>query len=61
MTIFRYAIIYNDIPRPAWWRHPIRWLRWRKMNQNPCIGYVDLNQQVEDNGDLVITFGASEE
>ena len=35
------AVIYNDIPRPSFWRHPVKWYHWKP----ELIGYADLTTQ----------------
>ena len=49
------AVIYDDTPRPKWWRHPIKWWRWE---QN-IIGFIDLGEPYEQ-GDFTIEFPKSE-
>jgi hypothetical protein len=49
------AVVYNDAPRPKWWRHPVRWHKWKQ----PIIGFVDLGEDFSPlEGELTIEFGA---
>ena len=52
---FTHAIITAGIPRPKWWRHPIKWWRW----QQPIIVYFDLSGEV-GNSDFTINLGGND-
>jgi hypothetical protein len=38
MATFKYALIYDDTLRPKWWKHPIKWWKFRR----PLIATIDL-------------------
>ena len=47
------AIIYNDTPRPSFWRHPIKWWLWKPQ----IIGYLDMGADLpSEPADFTITF-----
>lgn len=40
----RYAVIYNDVPRPSFWLHPIKWWKHRR----PVVAWVELDDGEPD-------------
>lgn len=44
------VIIYDDIPRPSFWRHPIKWWRWERK----IIGFIDLDELIPDEHDSIL-------
>lgn len=50
-----YGWIYDDTPRPKWWRHPIKWWKY-----DPLIAEFDFTASIGEGG-LTITFGKPED
>jgi hypothetical protein len=48
---FTHAMIYDNTPRPKWWRHPIKWWRFKQ----PIIGCLDLTSLDSTSDDFTIT------
>jgi hypothetical protein len=53
---FKYGIIYNDALRPKWWKHPVKWWRFKQ----PIIADFDLDDPGVE-GAFEITFGEPEQ
>jgi len=47
------GIIYDDTPRPKWWKHPIKWWKW----EQSIIGYFELDDPIDPENSLTVTFG----
>lgn len=45
------GIIYDNTPKPSWWRHPIKRFKWRQ----PILGYVDFGSELKE-GDFTVEF-----
>lgn len=55
---WKYAIIYDDKPRPSFWRHPIKWMKWRKEAQEIIAYLYEFTIDFTDNPDgLTIIWG----
>ena len=57
-TSFTWGVLYNDIPKPNEWLHPIKWFKWRYIQTGEPIGFVAFDSDFEPSeGDLTITWG----
>jgi hypothetical protein len=57
MTDFKYGLIYDDTPRPKWWKHPIKWWKF----QQPLIAWFDLDSYITGSDSFEITFPKQDE
>ncbi len=54
----RSGCIYDDTPRPKWWKHPIKWWKWKP--DEMLIGYIDLDDPGPIENGITVTFDPEE-